>query len=515
MDLERELELSLRSRFSLICVVSREEERIVQKLTALCERTDRELLVWDHADDFQALTPARETPKAKDPITALEAIAKMDGKVVFLLRDFHQCWHRQPRIVRKLRNLAQELKYTHKTMVISTPSNELPTELQDSAFQLNYPLPGIEELNETLSHLLAAPGIQVNLDDEERQQLLRAALGLSSNQAQRVFARAIVSDGVLDLKDLAEINEAKRQIIRASGALEFYTPAETVNDVGGLEALKKWLRMRQRAFSKEAQAYGLPAPKGIALIGIPGTGKSLTAKTVASMWKLPLIRLDLGALFGSLVGQSEENTRQALNLAETVAPCVLWIDEIEKGLSTGSGDGGTSMRVFANVLSWMQEKTKPVFIVATANDIGSLPPELLRRGRFDEIFFLDLPTTNERREIFEVHLRKRKRDPSNFDLDAIAQASEGYVGAEIEQAIIDAMYLAFNDPESPARDIQTADVLAALKKLIPMSQSQRENVGVLRRWLAQGRAQSASFQESSQAEATFVPIPIDPITAEL
>lgn len=270
--------------------------------------------------------------------------------------------------------------------------------------------------------------------------------------------------------------------------------------------------MREAAFSQEARDYGLPTPKGIALIGIPGTGKSLTAKMIAGLWHLPLIRLDVGALFGGLVGQSEENTRRALALAKTVSPCLLWIDEIEKGLSVGGGDGGTSMRVFGSILSWMQEKTRPVFIVATANNIAMLPPELLRRGRFDEIFFLDLPTRLERREIFEVHLRKRRRPLGNFDLERLAAASEGYVGAEIEQAVIDARYIAYSDRASPGRDFTTGDVFSALVRQVPMSQSQREAIGALRQWLAEDRAQSASFLEARQAQEQFVQIEIDPLS---
>lgn len=268
--------------------------------------------------------------------------------------------------------------------------------------------------------------------------------------------------------------------------------------------------MREAAFSQQARDYGLPAPKGIALIGIPGTGKSLTAKMIASLWHLPLIRMDVGALFGSLVGQSEENTRCALHLAETIAPCLLWIDEIEKGLAVGGGDAGTSMRIFGTILSWMQEKTKPVFIVATANNIALLPPELLRHGRFDETFFLDLPTQRERREIFAVHLEKRKRPVQGFDLDRLAAASEGYVGAEIEQAVIDAMYMAYSDRQNPGRDFTTADILTALAKQVPMSQSQREAIGALRQWMAENRAQSASFREARQAQEQFVQIQLDP-----
>jgi SpoVK/Ycf46/Vps4 family AAA+-type ATPase len=272
--------------------------------------------------------------------------------------------------------------------------------------------------------------------------------------------------------------------------------------------MKAWLRAREKAFSKEARDYGLPAPKGIALIGIPGTGKSLTAKMAAGLWHLPLVRLDVGALFSGIVGSSEENTRRALSLVETIAPCLLWIDEMEKGLSYGGLDGGTSQRVFSNILTWMQEKRKPVFVIGTANNIASLPPELLRRGRFDEVFFLDLPTRPERREIFQVHIEKRKRPSQLYDLDALAGVSDGYVGSEIEQAVVDAMYLAYNDPKTPGRDFTTEDIRTALARQVPLSRSQREAIEHLRNWLREGRAQSASFQETRKWEENVVPLQI-------
>jgi SpoVK/Ycf46/Vps4 family AAA+-type ATPase len=335
-----------------------------------------------------------------------------------------------------------------------------------------------------------------------REKLVQAALGLTTAQAQRVFAKAIVADGVLDDRDIALVTEEKKQIIRENEALEFFAVTETLGDVGGLGVLKDWLRLRERAFTQEARAYGLPSPKGIALIGIPGTGKSLTAKMIGGLWQLPLLRLDVGSLFGSLVGESEERARRALRLAETVAPCIVWIDELEKALASGGMDGGTSTRVFGTILTWMQEKTAPCFVVATANDVGALPPELLRKGRFDEIFFLDLPTLDERKEIFAVHLRKRNRMPHDFDLPRLAGESEGYVGSEIEQAVIDAMYLGFG----AGREFTTDDVSASLKRQVPLSVSQRETIGALREWLREGRAQSASFLEVKQAEARFVPL---------
>jgi SpoVK/Ycf46/Vps4 family AAA+-type ATPase len=338
------------------------------------------------------------------------------------------------------------------------------------------------------------------------EKLVQAALGLTVAQAQRVFAKAIVADRVLDDRVIDLVTREKKQIISESKALEFYAVTETPDDVGGLGVLKDWLRLRERAFTQEARDYGLPAPKGIALIGIPGTGKSLTAKMIGGLWRLPLLRLDVGALFGSLVGESEENARRALRLAETVAPCIVWIDEMEKALSQGGMDGGTSLRVFGTILTWMAEKTVPCFVVATANDISRLPPELMRKGRFDEIFFLDLPTHAERKEILGVHLGKRKRLPKDFDLERLARESEGYVGAEIEQAIVDAMYVGYNDQR---REFTTEDISAALKRQVPLSVSQREIVGILRNWLREGRAQSASFQEVRQAEEQFVRLQID------
>ncbi len=276
-------------------------------------------------------------------------------------------------------------------------------------------------------------------------------------------------------------------------------------DVGGLDVLKQWLGLRERAFTREARDYGLPAPKGIALIGIPGTGKSLVAKMIAGLWRLPLFRLDAGALFGSLIGESEERTRRALRLAEATAPALLWIDEVEKALAHGGLDAGTSSRVFASVLTWMQEKTAPVFVVATLNDITRLPPELLRKGRFDEIFFLDLPTLLERKEILAVHLRKRRRLAEDFDLERLARESDGYVGAELEQAVIDAMFVGF----SAGRELTTEDVSAALRRQVPLSVSQRETIQALRNWLREGRAQSASLQDRPEAAAGVMPLELE------
>ncbi|GIV66616.1 MAG: hypothetical protein KatS3mg047_1009 [Bellilinea sp.] len=507
MNVEDQLDLYLRARFTLLVYVTPEEERLLTTIQRVCEQTQRRLLSWDAADGFQLLVGSGNPPSARDPLTALEQVEGADPVVpsLFVFKDFHELWN-NPQIKRKLRNVSQRLKFSKKSILITSLSSKIPDELKDDAVLVDFSLPTFTELEEVLNRLIQTPGVKVNLTPLGKEKLIQAAIGLTASQAQRVFAKSIVKDGLLDDRDIALVTEEKKQIIRESEALEFFAVTETADDVGGLEVLKNWLRLRERAFSQEARAYGLPAPKGIGLIGIPGTGKSLTAKMIGGLWRLPLLRLDVGSLFGSLVGESEERTRRALKLAETVSPCVVWIDEMEKALAHGGLDSGTSTRVFGTILTWMQEKTAPCFVVATANDISSLPPELLRRGRFDEIFFLDLPTFEERREIFSVHLRKRGRLPEDYHLDQLAEASSGYVGSEIEQAVIDAMYIGFNDGQ---REFTTEDILYALKRQVPLSVSQRENITMLRNWLREGRAQSASFQKTEEAEHQFVPIQLD------
>ena len=509
MAFEQELDIYLRSRFTLMVLVTPEEERALESVKQVCDKAKRPCLSWDVADEFKAITNWRGSmpSKAPDPKTALDYIDKADGDALYVLKDFHDCWSEKsnPLFKRKLRSVAQRLKFSKKSILITAPSAKIPVELKDEAVIVEFPLPKTTELETVLQRLTKTPGVKVNLTQLGREKLVQAALGLTTAQAQRVFAKAIVSNGVLDDRDINLVTEEKKQIIRESQALEFYAVHETPGDVGGLGVLKEWLRLRERAFSQEARNYGLPAPKGIALIGIPGTGKSLTAKMIGGLWKLPLLRLDVGSLFGSLLGESEERTQKALQLAETVVPCILWIDEIEKAFAFGGSDGGVSKRVFGTILTWMQEKTAPCFVVATANDISSLPPELLRKGRFDEIFFLDLPTVAERQEIFTVHLRKRNRLPQDFDVAMLARQSEGYVGAEIEQAIIDGMYVGFNQ----GREFTTSDLSHALKRQVPLSVSQQETIEGLRRWLKEGRAQSASFEEIREAEQQFVPLQLE------
>ena len=490
-DFSRRLNVSLRARVTLIVVITPEEERVVEQIKVVCERWDppRQCIAWDSVEGFSVIVGNKNfLNQSRDPLTALDDLVKTGEDAVIVLKDFHE-YLEQPTGETTDPQLLPGVPVQPAHDRDRHPDTPVPDEIRDEAVIVHFPPPTAAELSADLDTLLATSGIACSLSPGGREKIIQAALGMTLNQARRAFSKAIVTHGTLDDRDIDGIIADKKDILSSSDALEFYSYTEAPENVGGLAVLKDWLSLRERAFTKDARDFGLPAPKGIALIGIPGTGKSLTAKMIADLWHLPLLRLDVGALFGSLVGESEERTRRALSLAETISPCILWVDEIEKAFAFGSGDAGTSQRVFAHLLTWMQDKTAPCFVVATANNIAALPPELLRKGRFDEIFFLDLPTVEERREIFAVHFKKRKCIPIEFDLDTLAQKSEGYVGAEIEQTIIDAMYRAFSEN---MRRVTTADILFCMKTQVPLSVSQRETVAALRAWLAEGRAQSAS-----------------------
>lgn len=522
-DIGLEIEKMVRANYNVVVVMTSEEGRAISIVNRVCElKLDRDprekkagkgrlLVSWDLADGFKQIYPAKEdhvftaegmTPQP-DPMNALKVIDKYGTAAVFVLKDFHEFWE-QPIVKRKLRNLAQKLEPLGKCIIITSPGKRIPDELKDDVGVVDLPMPGETELSDILENLTQTVAVKVDLNEEQKHRFLRAALGLTSQHAKRVLTKAaVVSKAKIDESHIKLITEEKRQVIRQSEALEFFPVSETMDDIGGLEQLKEWLRKRQAAFSDDARDFQLPPLKGLALIGIPGTGKSLTAKAIGAIWRLPLLKMDVGALFGGIVGESEERTRRALMVAETVAPCILWIDEIEKAFAQGGLDGGTSARVFGSILSWMQDKTAPVFIVATANNVDKLPPELLRKGRFDEVFFLDLPTEEERKQIFAVHLQKVKRPLHAYDLDVLARGSEYFVGSEIENAIVDAMWEAFDDEH---RQFTTEDIVLSLKRMIPLAESQREAVGYLRSWLKEGRAISASYASKKQALSKAVHI---------
>ncbi len=500
-----ELDVLIRARYSVIYVVTSEEERVEQALWRIARRRGKQLYIWTCTQGLRrhGSDPSGRPGNTADPIVALDAVINSTENAIFLFKDFH--WYTEEircnlSVIRKLRDAAYELRDSYKTIVLVAPRLRLATDLDKDVTVVEFPLPGTDELNTLLDRLIEElkenPAVRIDLSPQEREKLVQSARGLTLREAENVFAKALVVDGGLSGEDIETIYSEKRQIIRKSGVLDYYETNERLDDVGGLDALKDWLRKRGLAFTTRAKAFGLPHPRGVLLLGVQGCGKSLCAKAVANLWRMPLLRMDVGRLFGSMLGSSEENMRRAIQTAESVAPCILWVDEIDKalaGAAAGAGDSGTAARVLATFLTWLAEKTAPVFVVATANSLESLPPELLRKGRLDEIFFVDLPTTRERKEIFRIHIARRGRDPSRFDLDLLAAQSEGFSGAEIEEAVVSALFDAFYRGE----ELSTELIAQAIAQTVPLSKTMSDQLTQLRSW-AQGRARLATTPEQQQ-----------------
>lgn len=497
---DAELEILIRARYPLLMVISFEEERVMKALDGIAVKSSKQLYHWSINSGLikyrRNVKGAVEGKKGtKDPIIALREIELgKDDPTIFVLKDFSRFMDEAP-VVRGLRDLAATLRETYSTVVILTPVMKVPPELEKELTIVDYPLPDREALGQLFDRMVEEtkdnPDIEIDTSDEAKLQLLDAAIGLTLNETESVFAKTLLRKGRLTEAEAPAVYEEKRQIVRKSGLLEYIDTTESIDGIGGLANLKDWLRKRRRAFHPAARKFGLPVPKGVLILGVQGCGKSLSAKAVARYWRMPLLRLDMGRLFGSLVGASEQNVRKAIMLAESLSPAILWIDEIDKGFagmsSSGSTDSGTTSRVFATLITWLQEKTAPVFVIATANNIEHLPPELLRQGRFDEIFFVDLPNAEERAAIFRIHLIKRRRNPERFDLDALTAATGGYSGAEIEQSIISALYDAFDE----SRDIDQQLLIEAIAKTSPLSKIMAKEINQRREW-ARARARPAS-----------------------
>ncbi|MGA2244638.1 MAG: AAA family ATPase [Verrucomicrobiota bacterium] len=507
MDFSAEIETLIRARYPLLYVISSEEMRVQGVVVEIAKKRQKKVFEWSYST---GVVPAgtsiqshqNRNASTKDPLMALDQVIEQVEPAIFIFKDFHPFLARNNfAVIRKLKEIALHLKNSFKTIVLVSPVLEIPTELEKEITVLNYPLPSREDLSGLLDRIIGDvrqfKQVKIELEDAGRERLLQAALGLTLGEAENVFAKIIVKEERLSGDDVNEVFAEKQQIIRKSGLLEYYSTAESFANIGGLGILKDWLNKRSAAFTSEARAFGLPAPKGILMLGVQGCGKSLCAKAVSNQWQLPLLRFDMGRMFGSLMGSSEENVRRAISVAESVAPAILWVDEIDKAFAgsqgSGASDGGTTARVFGTFLTWLSEKTAPVFVVATANDISQLPPELLRKGRLDEIFFVDLPSLEERAEIFRIHITRRQRAADQFDLPALAAASQDCSGAEIEEAINSALYDAFSEQ----RDITTESVLATLSQTVPLARTMDEQIGRLRGW-AEGRARNASVARPAQ-----------------
>jgi SpoVK/Ycf46/Vps4 family AAA+-type ATPase len=504
---DKDIEHLMRARYPLIYILSSEEKRVERSIADVLGSREREknyktkIYTWSVTEGVRL--GKEPQGDSKDPLKALRFVveAKHDERAVFILRDLH-AYLKNPEVVRLLRDIGRKLKEELKTVFLISPLLAIPPELDKEVAVVEYPLPELAEIDAIFDRVSRNTGAKIP-SGQEREHVVEAALGLTADEAEGVFAKSLVQTG--GAFDIDVILSEKERIVRKSGVLEFFRTHEKMENIGGLDVLKGWLRKRQSAFSEEARQFGLPRPKGILMIGIPGGGKSLTAKAVGAAWRLPLLRLDVGKIFAGIVGSSEENMRRAIQMAEAVAPSILWVDELEKGFSgtgsSNSSDAGTAARVFGSFITWLQEKTSPVFVIATANNVDELPPEMMRKGRFDEIFFVDLPSLPEREEIASIHVKRRGRDPAQFDLRQIAEKSEGMTGAEIEQAIVSALFDEY-DRNGKAGVLSTEGVLHSLAETVPLSRTMKEKIAALRTWCkTRARPASSAWQGDGGADA--------------
>lgn len=488
----------LKARHSLLWITSREEVRVERALVEACAAARYPVRFWDCAtgiSDENGNTIDRNT---QDPSAMLDLIANRQERAVYVLRDMHK-WF-DPVTLRKLRSLARMLQTVDpkvtRAIVLLTPSGEVPPELA-SATVIEYPLPDRAEVARILDDVIGALPEELRASaapNGTRDRAIDSAVGLTAEEIANCYAKSLVSSRKVDP---ALVANEKRRVIARERVLTWYDPdPRGLDAIGGLDLLKTWLTQRRAAFSPKAREFGLPAPKGALLVGVPGCGKSLTAKAISAAWEMPLLRLDMGALLSKFLGESQTNIRKALAVAEAVSPCVLWLDEIEKALagSTGEqGDGGVAADALGVILNWMQERQGSVFVIATSNDVRNLPPELLRKGRFDELFWVDLPTTTERAAILAASLKQHGRSADGIDLERLAIATDGFTGSEIAAIVPDALFVAFSDG---ARELTTEDLRAAAATVAPLSKTAAERIEGLRQW-ARGRARPASTPEQT------------------
>jgi len=477
----------LRAGYPGLYLVSSEEARVEAELKVIAQTLNYRLLAWSITEGLVD-TSDGSTRDIQSPLEIITVAGEFPENSLLLLRDFHPFLEEaNPILTRAVKDRLRSAKTRGQTLVILGCRLVLPPELERELVVVNFALPGKAELGLVLDQIAQSGKLSIP-EGEVRELLLDSASGLTTVEAENAFALSVVESQGLSP---AVVAREKANEVRKNGLLELHPPMASLQDIGGLDLLKEWLLRRKDAFGPEAQRYGLPSPKGLLIVGIPGTGKSLTAKATAAVFQRPLLRLDAGRLFGGLVGQSEGNLRSVIATVEAIAPCVLWLDEIEKGFSgakgSGSTDGGTASRVFGTFLSWLQEKTAPVFVVATANDVTQLPPELLRKGRFDELFAIDLPNQEEREAIWRIQIAKYGRGPERFDVAQLAKGTEGLTGSEIEQAFIDALYDGFSRREEP----NDLTVGMQLSELVPLSRLMAEQIAALRQW-AKGRARPAT-----------------------
>ena len=486
MHNQRDLELILSSHIPIIVIESHEERRVLDLLMQQTLKLSKPLFKWTITEGLERididLEPQRHNSQ---PTEMLRHIKAAKQNAIYVLADFHP-YLDEAMHIRLLKDIALSHHQTGSHLVLISHAINLPDELQKFSAHFELSMPSSEELEKLLRDTASEwaakhRGKKVHTDRKTLDAMVNNLTGLTLRDAKRLARNAIYDDGALTQSDLPNVMQAKYNLLNNEGVLAFEYETAHFSDVGGLTKLTEWLKQRRGVFHGEIENMGLDMPKGILLLGVQGCGKSLAARAVAGIWNVPLLRLDFGALYNKFHGESERNLRESLNTAEVMAPCVLWMDEIEKGIAVGDNDGGTSKRMLATLLTWMAEKKSPVFMVATANDIAQLPAELIRKGRFDEIFFVDLPKPEVRWTIFRIHLQKRSLNPQAFDLSILVDASEGFSGAEIEQAVVAGLYSA----HAVSEDITTKHIHHELETTRPLSVVMAEQIQHLRDWASQ------------------------------
>jgi ATP-dependent 26S proteasome regulatory subunit len=530
--LER-LKVLINSSTPIVVMETVEEVRAMSLVSTACSDLNMALFEWTVADgltrsgakavpvpaaDLQArINAARHfaDPAAPDssktaiyntadPVQALANLESMTLEAVFVLKDFHRHMD-SPIVVRRLRDVGQKFSANRRTLILTAPTIEMPQELASLVEFLDLPLPDAERLrdliHETYTRMAGTHTLKLQLDAPGVDAMAANLRGLTEEEAERAISQSLVARYALAPACITDVLESKKSLLKRSEMLEFVDSADNMASVGGLENLKRWLGQRRNSWDQQARQFGLDPPKGVIILGVQGCGKSLCARAVAGEWKLPLVKFDTAAVYDKYIGETEKRIQKIFRVAEGLAPCVLWIDELEKvfagsGPDSASADAGVSSRLLASFLSWMQERKSPVFVAATCNNVTVLPPELIRKGRFDELFFVDLPNPAERKQIFSIQLTKRKRNPADYELDRVAAAAKGFSGAEIESAVQTALYVAY----SAKRELATEDLLTALSSTVPLSTTRAEEIAELRAW-AQKRAVWASTPEAKRESA--------------
>jgi len=486
MQDQRDLEMMLRSHTPIIVIESHEERRVLDLFRKLAPDLGLPVSKWTVTRGLMRLVRGSLPQKFNSqPQDVIGHIRSCNAPGIWIMCDFHP-YLEDPVMVRMIREIAQNHAGMPHHLVFLSPKFEIPTELRNMSARFALRLPDREKvvaiIKEVASDWMHQTGRKVVADKKAVTLLARNLSGLTFTDCRRLARKAVFDDGAIDGGDLDRVTAAKYELLSQDGVLTFEYETADFAEVGGLANLKQWLHLRRAVFHGGGEAYGLEAPKGMLLLGVQGCGKSLAAKAVAGVWSVPLLRLDFATLYNKYIGETERNLRESLKTAEIMAPCVLWVDEIEKGLGGNSGDdGGVSKRILGTLLTWMSEKKAAVFVVATANDVSALPPELLRKGRFDELFFVDLPDAPNRQEIFRIQLEKRKLNPEDFDLSQLAEATRGFSGSEIEQAVVAALYqaLAVNAP------VGTAHILGEVQTTRPLSVLMAEKINWLRDWASE------------------------------